>query len=115
MLTINIAKDFTHTPGARNYSDGPYSGEEFYDKLLRSAYESAIAASQKLKVILDGTEGYASSFLNEAFSLLGNDFGAENVLSNLVIVSNEVPKYIAKVIESVKEKRSRRRQLAAAL
>ncbi len=106
MKTIDIAKQFTNTPGARNYTDGPYSGEEFYDKHLKDAFQEALDENVKLKVILDGTEGYASSFLNEAFSLLGNKFGPDKVWKNLIIISNEVPKYIDKVKKSVYEKRN---------
>lgn len=105
MLTINIAQQFTTTPGARNYTDGPKSGEEFYDKLLKDAFSKALKEKVKLKIILDGTEGYASSFLNEAFSLLGNEFGAEIAWNNIIVISNEVPKYIEKVKQSVYEKR----------
>ncbi len=105
MIIVNIATDFTATPGARIYSDGPYSGQEFYDKLLKSKYELAIEKGIKLKVILDGVEGYTSSFINEAFSLLGNEFNSDSVWNNLIIVSNETPKYIQKVKESVYEKR----------
>jgi phosphomannomutase len=105
MITINVAKDFTLIPGARNYSDGPKSGQEFYEILLKRKYAEAIKEGVKLKVIIDGTEGYASSFLNEAFSLLGNEFGANNVWNNLIIVSDEIPKYIEKVKKSVYEKR----------
>lgn len=105
MIIVNIATDFTPTPGARIYSDGPYSGQEFYDRLLKSKYELAIEKGLKLKVILDGVEGYTSSFINEAFSLLGNEFNSDSVWNNLIIVSNETPKYIQKVKESVYEKR----------
>jgi len=105
MIEIKISSDFTKTPGARYYTDGSNSGEEFYDKLLKAKYEEAIASGLKLKVDLDGTDGYASSFLNEAFSRLGNDFGAEEVNKNLIIISNEVPKYIKKVKDSIYEKR----------
>ena len=38
MITINIAKDFTREPGARNYQDGADSGQEFFDKLLKPKY-----------------------------------------------------------------------------
>lgn len=105
MITINIAQQFTQTPGARYYTDGPKSGEEFYKELLKAEYVKAIGLNVKLKIILDGTDGYASSFLNEAFSLLGNEFGAEEVWNNLIIISEEVPKYIDKVKQSVYEKR----------
>jgi hypothetical protein len=105
MITINIAKEFTLTPGARNYSDGPKSGQEFYDTLLKNKFTEALEDGVKLKIILDGTDGYASSFLNEAFSLLGNEFGADRVWNNLIIISDEVPKYIEKIKKSIYEKR----------
>ena len=105
MIEINIAKDFTNEPGARNYSDGPYSGEEFFDKLLRLKYLEAKEQKIKLKIILDGTEGYASSFLNEAFIRLGTEFGPDEVWNNLILVSTEIPKYIKKVKESIYEKK----------
>ncbi len=105
MIEINIAKDFTKEPGARNYSDGPYSGEQFFIELLMPKYKEAKDKKVKLKVILDGTEGFASSFLNEAFIRLGSEFGPDEVWDTLVIISNEIPKYIKKVKESIYEKR----------
>lgn len=105
MEEINIAKDFTVEPGARNYNDGPFSGEEFFDKLLKPKYLIAKERNVKLKIILDGTEGYASSFLNEAFIRLGSEFNPDEVWNSLILVSNEIPKYIKKVKESIYEKR----------
>jgi hypothetical protein len=35
---INIAKDFTETPGARYYADGEFPGEEFRDKFLKNIF-----------------------------------------------------------------------------
>jgi len=37
-LIINISTDFTDAPGARNKKDGPKSGEEFYEDLLRPKF-----------------------------------------------------------------------------
>ena len=105
MIEINIAIDFTTEPGARNYSDGPFSGEEFFDKLLKPKYVEAKEKGLKLKINLDGTEGYASSFINEAFIRLGSEFGADEVWNNLILISDEIPKYIKKVKESIYEKR----------
>lgn len=106
MKEINIAQEFTTEPGARNYEDGPFSGEEFFDKILKPRYIEAKSNNVKLKVILDGTEGFASSFLNEAFIRLGSEFGADEVWGNLILVSDEMPKYIQKVKESVYEKKA---------
>lgn len=105
MIEINISKDFAIEPGARNYSDGEFSGEEFYDTLLKPKYLEALKNKVKLKIILDGTEGYASSFLNEAFSRLGTEFNADEVWNNILLISDEIPKYIKKVKESIYESR----------
>lgn len=105
MITLNIKEDFTSTPGARIISDGKFSGQAFYETKLKESFEKAISQKVKLKVILDGVEGYMSSFLNESFSLLGNEFGADLVWRNIIIISNEVPKYINKIKESVYEQR----------
>ena len=67
MITINIKEDFSPTTGFRTYEDGPKSGLEFYETLLKEKFENAIRTNDKLKIILDGGEGYTSSFLNEAF------------------------------------------------
>lgn len=96
MSDIKIAKDFTTTPGARTYDDGPKSGQEFYEKVLRERYIEAVKNGGKLRIDLDGTDGYASSFLNEAFSRLGNEFGSDQVWNNIVVISIEVPKYLKK-------------------
>jgi len=106
MIKIVIVDDFTDTPGARTYADGEFSGQEFYDKFLHPYFKDAISTKQKLFIDLDGTNGYASSFLNEAFSLLGNEFGADTVWASLELKSDEVPKYITKVKEALYEKRT---------
>lgn len=103
MIIINIKEDFSSTTGFRTYSDGPKSGLEFFEKLLDDKFKESINLKVKLKIILDGGEGYTSSFLNEAFRLLGEKYGSELVWNNLIIVSEERPKYIAKIKNSVYE------------
>jgi len=103
MIIINIAKDFSTTTGFRTYDDGPKSGLEFFETLLRDKFKEAIQNEVKLKVNLDGTEGYTSSFLNEAFRLLGKEFGSDIAWKNLIIVSDETPKYIKKIKGSIYE------------
>jgi len=39
--TINIARDYTTTPGARYPSDGPNSGEDFREKVLIPTFENS--------------------------------------------------------------------------
>jgi hypothetical protein len=60
--TIFVAQDFSDTPGGRYKRLGPASGEEFRDHLVQ-----ILKSGKDLIVIVDGAEGYGSSFLEEAF------------------------------------------------
>lgn len=60
---INIARDFSETPAGRSYADGPDSGERFKNEYL----EPALRECELVTVEIDGTLGYSSSFLEEAF------------------------------------------------
>jgi len=97
-IIIKIASDFSETPGARYKKDGDFSGEEFYEKILKSKFEEALNSSIKLTVNLDGTHGYATSFLDEAFGRLARDFGKKIVLNNLMFISNEEPYLIEEIV-----------------
>ena len=61
---ISIAKDFSPTPAGRYRSDGPFPGEKFRDDLLLPALRKD---TEPVTVELDGTAGFGSSFLEEAF------------------------------------------------
>ncbi|MER9484069.1 STAS-like domain-containing protein [Mesorhizobium sp. M0494] len=63
VATINILKQFSKTPGGRYYTDGPASGQKFREEFLLPA----LAANDRVVVEMDGTRGYPSSFLEEAF------------------------------------------------
>lgn len=63
MQSISIASDFSRYPAGRYKSDGPNSGERFRDDILLPL----IRAGKRFLVRLDGTLGYGSSFLEEAF------------------------------------------------
>lgn len=63
MITVNVARDFTRFPSGRSKLKGDTSGEAFRERFL----EPAIRNGQEILVELDGTIGYGSSFLEEAF------------------------------------------------
>lgn len=67
MVEINIAKDYTKTPGGRFKKDGKFSGEEFRNNYLEPKYLEALKNNDVLNIDLDGGYGYGSSFLEEAF------------------------------------------------
>ena len=60
---ISIATDYSETPAGRYVDDGPYSGARFRDEFLFPALQEF----DIVEVDLDGTLGYGSSFLEEAF------------------------------------------------
>ncbi|TIR17567.1 MAG: DUF4325 domain-containing protein [Mesorhizobium sp.] len=64
MRTIRVADEFSATPGGRYLSDGPFSGEDFRERILIPALNEG----SPVTVVLDGTRGYPSSFLDEAFA-----------------------------------------------
>jgi STAS-like domain of unknown function (DUF4325) len=63
MLKINIAKDFNRFPSGRFKRLGTTSGEGFRELFL----ETPLREGKKIIIELDGTIGYGSSFLEEAF------------------------------------------------
>jgi len=67
-INIDIAKDFSDTPGPRYSKEGDFPGELFRKEVLLPKLKEAIELDVKLIVNLDGTEGYASSFLEESFA-----------------------------------------------
>ena len=88
-ITITIRTDFSDSPGARYRKDGPHSGEEFFEKLLKPKFEEAIANKVKLVIDLDGVWGYPSSFVSGSFGKLSLEMGKNEVLSTIVFISNE--------------------------
>lgn len=63
MKQISVAKDYSRYPAGRFKSDGPANGEKFRTVYLVPALER----SESTTIDLDGTRGYGSSFLEEAF------------------------------------------------
>lgn len=98
-LIINIAKDFSRIPGARKPEEGNFSGQEFREKILFPKMQSAITSNVTLTVILDGTAGLGTSFLEESFGGLIriNKLSYDDIKAHLNIVSKEDEEYLEEV------------------
>lgn len=83
-FAINISKEFSDKLGGRWKKHGPFSGELFYEILLKEKFEAAFKVKEKLHVYLDGTKGYGSSFLDQSFGKLAREFGVENVDNTII-------------------------------
>src|SRR5258707_8442172 len=95
---ISIAKEFSETPGPRARDEGEFSGEAFLEDLLRPAFIQAKIDGGTLTIDLDGTEGYATSFLESAFGGLAREFEPSEVL-NLISFNSEDEPYLVNEIK----------------
>lgn len=90
---ISIARDFSPSPAGRYRSDGPYPGQAFRDDML-------IPALREFSVVtvdLDGTSGFGSSFLEEAFGgLVRNGFTEVELKKKLKFKSSR-PSYETRI------------------
>ena len=92
---ISVAKDFSEVPAGRFYSDGEVSGQAFRERIL----VPALAVQQDILIDLDATEGYGSSFLEEAFGGLirKHGFDLSDLTKRLSFKSEEDPTLIEEI------------------
>ena len=100
MDVIDVAKDFTRFPAGRYKRNGTTSGEAFRERFL----EPALREGKPVTVQLDGTIGYGSSFLEEAFggAVRSLRMPSKRVLE-LVTLKSADPDLIAEIQEYVTE------------
>lgn len=96
-----MVTQYSEYPGPRYSNQGDCSGEDFYHKKLNEAFAQVVLKNQLLTVNLDGTAGYASSFLDEAFGNLIFDFTLKKVKSKIKIISNQEPDWIEMIVNEV--------------
>lgn len=95
MKTLRIAKDFSRTPGPRYETEGDFSGEVFRKTILLPQIQEAIATGHKLRIELDGTAGYGTSFLEEAFGgLIRVDGLPHDVIVAAIDIVSDEEKYL---------------------
>lgn len=83
--TISIASDFSPFPAGRYRTDGPFPGEVFREDILAPA----LRQHGEVTVDLDGTNGFGSSFLEEAFGgLVRKGFSLDLLKKRLHIKSS---------------------------
>jgi len=91
-IEINISKDFGIKLGGRWDHLGPNSGEEFYEKNLKTNYERSLKFNVELHIYLDGVKGYSvyygHSFLDQSFGELARVFGSKKVSERIVFHTN---------------------------
>lgn len=97
MRVLSVAKDFTRYPTARYHVDSPRSGEVFRTQHLVPLLEIG-----RVRVLLDGTAGYGSNFLQGAFGDLVLQFSVTYLEMYLQIVSDEDPSLVHECWEYIR-------------
>lgn len=95
-LVLHIAKEYSRCPGARYESEGEFSGEKFREELLLPRLKEAIGKGVMLEVVLDGSAGYSTAFIEEAFGGLirKERMTLQEIEDHLHIISDEDSTYI---------------------
>lgn len=103
-ITLKVSMLFSRTPGARYEKEGDFSGEKFRKDILFPKLTQAIQENYILAVDLDGTAGYGTSFLEEAFGgLIRDGITIEQIKNHLDFVSLEDPSYIDEINEYISD------------
>lgn len=102
---IKVATDFSKTPGPRHRIEGDFSGEQFKEEILFKKLELAFKEKKVLDIDLDGTFGYGTSFLEEAFGGASRKFGADKVLNHIKFKSEEEPYLIDDIYSYIEDTR----------
>ena len=101
---------YSTSPGPRYCDQGDDSGEDFYHQILNAKFYEAYTSDTILVVDLDGPDGYASSFLDEAFGNLVYDFGKDVVKKHIIIKSDEEPEWKSMLVNDTFEEWEKRRK-----
>lgn len=111
-IKLKISKEFGPTPGPRYKNEGDFSGEKFREDILSPLIKQAIREGKRLIVDLDGTAGYGTSFLEEAFGGLIREerMDVSKVISTLAYVSQEEDYLIDDIKEYIEDAASQRQQ-----
>ena len=104
-IKIGVANDFSKYPGARYKTDGDFSGQEFYEVILKPNLSKIWADSNSaINLNLDGTFGYASSFISEIFTSVVRDFkDKELIKKKIVLTSNDEPLLVRTIQQIIDE------------
>lgn len=105
---IDIGRDFSEVPGGRFPSDGDANGERFrVDFLVPS-----LRRLGPTEVIVDNTEGFGSSFLEEAFGGLirKEGFTKSDLVESLIITARtkRAERYKRKIWEYIDKAEAQR-------
>lgn len=96
---IHVGRDFSKHPAGRYRDDGPNSGQRFREDFLVPALREA----DEVLVVLDGTRGFGSSFLEEAFGGLIREGLSNKFLATHLTIQGKDSGYVSEARQYVRE------------
>jgi hypothetical protein len=99
IIKYKFINEYTEFPGGRFERLGPFSGEDFREKVLREIFDSG----NKIEIDATGVvTSFSPSFLDEAFGTLAAEYGYENFLNTVTLFSQDNPNLTDKMLYYVK-------------
>lgn len=95
MVKYIFIKEYTKYPGGRFVRLGPYSGEDFREKVLREIFKSG----KSIEIDATGVvTSFSPSFLDEAFGTLAKEYGFEKFKTTVRLFSDDNPSLTEKMM-----------------
>lgn len=101
ILKIKISEDFSDNPYGRYPEDSEFSGERFREEFLKPKYLEAKSKSLRLLVDLDGGYGYPTTFLQEVFGGLSQQYPKDDIFKVIELKSENQPSLISTILQTV--------------
>jgi|SRR5580658_1848296 hypothetical protein len=106
-MQLSVARDFSETPGPRARDEGDFSGEQFLEEFLLPRFKQALSEKDTLTIDLDGTEGYATSFLEASFGGLARLFEPADIQRVIILKSDDEPLLIEEITKYISVARAK--------
>lgn len=95
IIKYNFATQYSKYPGGRFERLGPFSGEDFREKVLRDIFVSG----KSIEIDATGVvTSFSPSFLDEAFGALAKEFGLQKFVATVKLYSNDNPSLSEKMM-----------------
>lgn len=97
VIKYQISTQYTDTPGLRYRSQGNFSGEDFREVVLIPLLNQAKEKNDTIEINLDGTYGYPTSFLEEAFGGLVREYKDPSIRNYFSFICTDEPGLINEI------------------
>lgn len=98
IVIYNFSEEYSKYPGGRFERLGPFSGEDFRDKVLRTIFET----DKSIEIDATGVvTSFSPSFLDECFGSLAKEYGLDIFNKRVKLFSSDNPALTEKMMHYV--------------